>query len=152
MEFVTRKITSSISKIKENNDFCLELGNLDAKRDWGFAADYIEAMWLILQQEKPEDYVIATGETHTVREFVEEAFKIADIHPIVWSGEGINEVGSYNGRVIIRINKEFFRPAEVDVLMGDFSKARRELGWFPKTSFKELVRIMVKEDLKLPPN
>ena len=152
MEFVTRKITSSISKIKENNDFCLELGNLDAKRDWGFAADYIEAMWLILQQEKPEDYVIATGETHTVREFVEEAFKIADIHPIVWSGEGINEVGSYNGRVIVRINKEFFRPAEVDVLMGDFSKARRELGWFPKTSFKELVRIMVKEDLKLPPN
>jgi|TARA_Y100000310_G_scaffold167546_2_gene167389 GDPmannose 4,6-dehydratase len=147
-EFVTRKITSSITKVKENSDFCLELGNIDAKRDWGFAGDYIEAMWLMLQQENPDDYVISTGETHTVREFVEEAFKVADIYPIEWHGEGINEIGMYNGKVIIRINKEFFRPSEVDILIGDLSKARSKLGWEPKTKFKDLVRMMVEEDLK----
>jgi len=148
MEFVTRKITSSIPKIKENDNFCLELGNLDAKRDWGFAGDYIEAMWLMLQQEKPEDYVIATGETHTVREFVEEAFKVSDMPPIEWSSEGINEVGRNNGRIIIRVNKEFFRSAEVDILIGDSLKAKTNLGWEPKTKFKELVKLMVEKDLK----
>ncbi|MFH1325751.1 MAG: GDP-mannose 4,6-dehydratase [archaeon] len=147
-EFVTRKITSSISKIKENQDFCLGLGNLNAKRDWGFAEDYVEAMWLMLQQEKPEDYVISTGETHTVREFVEEAFKVAGLLPITWHGEGINEIGKHNGKIVIKIDENFSRPAEVDLLVGDFSKAKTNLNWKPRTKFEDLVRIMIKEDLK----
>jgi len=122
------------------------LGNLDAKRDWGFAGDYVEAMWMMLQQEKPKDYVIATGETHTVRNFVENAAKELDIN-LTWKGEGINEKGyNKNGEKIIQINPEFYRPAEVQLLLGDASKAKKELGWEPKTSFDELVEMMVKSD------
>ena len=147
-EFVTRKISNSAAKIKLGLQEDIELGNLNAKRDWGHAKDFVEAMWLMLQQEKPEDYVIATGETHTVREFVEEAFKVADIYPIKWSGEGINEIGIYNGKTIIKVNKNFFRPAEVNILIGNPQKAKDKLGWEPKTKFKELVRMMVESDLK----
>tara|TARA_Y100000296_G_scaffold87157_1_gene130139 strand:- start:2953 stop:4002 length:1050 start_codon:yes stop_codon:yes gene_type:complete len=147
-EFVTRKITSSVANMKKDSNQILELGNLDSKRDWGFARDYVEAMWLMLQKEKPDDYVISTGETHSIREFVEEAFKFAGIYPIKWKGRGVNEIGTYNDKLIIKVNKKFFRPAEVDYLIGDSSKAKKELKWIPKVSFKELVKMMVEEDLK----
>lgn len=146
-QFVTRKITHSVSKIKLGLQEFFELGNLDAKRDWGFAGDYVEAMWLILQQETPGDYVISTGETHTIREFVEEAFKAVGME-IVWEGKGLNEVGKHNGKIVVKINKKFFRPADVDILLGDSSKANKELGWKPKTKFKELVKMMVESDLE----
>ena len=145
-QFVTRKITHSVAKIKLGYQDFFEIGNLDAKRDWGFAGDFVEIMWLMLQQEKPEDYVIGTGETHSVREFVEEAFKIVGM-PIIWEGRGLEEVGKYNGKVVIKINPKFYRPAEVDYLLADPSKAKKELGWEPKTTFKELVKIMVESDL-----
>jgi GDPmannose 4,6-dehydratase len=147
-EFVTRKITSFVEDIKKDPNQILELGNLDSKRDWGFSGDYVEAMWLMLQQEEPDDYVIATGETHTVKEFVEEAFKVGGIFPIKWEGVGINEVGMYGGKLVVKVNKKFFRPAEVDLLIGDSSKAKEKLGWRPKTNFKELVGMMVEGDLK----
>ena len=124
-----------------------EVGNLDAKRDWGFAGDYVEAMWMILQQEKPGDYIISTGKNHSVREFVEEAFRVVNM-PIEWTGEGIKEVGMSNQKIVIKINSQFYRPAEVDVLLGNPEKIKKELGWEPKTSFKELVRMMVDSDLK----
>jgi GDPmannose 4,6-dehydratase len=130
--FVTRKITRAVARIKKGLQDKLYLGNLDAKRDWGYAKDYVEAMWLMLQQRKPDDYVIATGETHSVREFVDEAFRCAELDP----------------KKHVRIDKRYFRPIEVNVLKGDASKARRELGWKPKTSFKELVRLMVRADLE----
>ena len=145
--FVTRKITRAASRIAAGLQTKLLLGNLNAKRDWGFSGDYIEAMWLMLQKETPEDYVIATGETHSIREFVEEAFKVGGMN-IMWEGEGINEVGKCNEKIIIKINKKYFRPAEVELLMGDSSKARDKLGWRPKTDFMELIRIMVEADLK----
>lgn len=156
-EFVTRKITQSIARIKKDEGTILELGNLDAKRDWGFAGDYVEAMWLILQQEKPDDYVIATGESHSVREFVEAAFKAADIdikwdnsEKEIYHGVNIKEKGidAKTGKVIVTINKTFVRPAEVEYLVGDASKARRVLGWKPKVNFKQLAEMMIKEDLK----
>jgi len=148
-EFVTRKITKGIAEIKKGIRDYIELGNLDAKRDWGFAGDYVEAMWLILQQDKPDDYVIATGATHTVREFVELAFKEAGID-IVWEGTGLTEVGldKNSGKIIVKVSEQFYRPAEVEILIGDPSKARKTLGWQPKVNFKELVKMMVKEDLK----
>tara|TARA_Y100000310_G_scaffold342619_1_gene446608 strand:+ start:795 stop:1841 length:1047 start_codon:yes stop_codon:yes gene_type:complete len=146
-EFVTRKITSFVADMKKNPNQILELGNLDSKRDWGFSRDYIEAMWLMLQQQEPDDYVIATGETHSVKEFVEEAFKVIGIN-VEWEGEGINQIGKYNGEVIIKVNKKFFRPAEIDLLIGDYSKARNKFGWRPKTSFKELVRMMTINDIE----
>jgi GDPmannose 4,6-dehydratase len=151
IEFVTRKITEGIVRIKlglpqrETGKNFMELGNLDAKRDWGFAGDYVEAMWLMLQQDKPKNYVIATGETHSVREFVEEAFKTLDL-PLTWEGEGINEVGKSQGEIVIKINPHFFRPNEINKLIGDPSKAINELGWKPKTDFKELVKIMIESD------
>lgn len=133
IEFVTRKITHAVARIKLGKQDKLELGNLDAKRDWGFSGDFVEAMWLMLQQEKPDDYVIATGETHSIREFVELAFK---------------EVGIDNWeKYVISDSPKYLRPAEVDYLIGDASKAHKELGWKPKTSFKELVSMMVKADL-----
>ena len=145
-EFVTRKITNGLAKIKLGLEDSLSLGNLDAKRDWGFAGDYVEAMWMMLQQEKPKDYVIATGETHTVRNFVENAAKELDIN-LTWKGEGINEKGyDSKGEAIIKINPDFYRPAEVQLLLGNASKAKRELGWEPKTNFDELVEMMVKSD------
>ncbi|HET8686757.1 MAG TPA: GDP-mannose 4,6-dehydratase [Methanosarcina sp.] len=146
--FVTRKITMAATKIKQGLQEKLYLGNLDAKRDWGFAGDYVEAMWLILQQDKPDDYVIATGETHSVREFVELAFKECGFE-IEWQGKGLNEVGVdvSSGKVLIEIDPRYYRPTEVDILIGDPKKAREKLGWKSRVKFEKLVRMMVKEDL-----
>ena len=126
------------------------MGNLNAKRDWGYARDYVECMWMMLQHDTPEDFVIATGETHTVREFVEAAFRYGGIH-LKWQGEGAEEKGidEKTGRVLVEVSPEFFRPAEVDLLLGDPSKAKELLGWNPrKTSFEELVRLMMKHDME----
>lgn len=147
--FVTRKITQSLAKIKLGLQDSFELGNLEAKRDWGFAGDYVEAMWMMLQQKLPADYVIATGESHTVREFFEAAAAALDM-PISWKGKGLREVArDAHGKVILRINKKYYRPTEVDYLLGDSSKARKELGWKPKHSFSELVTMMAQADLEL---
>jgi GDPmannose 4,6-dehydratase len=147
--FVTRKITRAVARIKLGLEQWLYLGNLDAKRDWGYAKDYIKATWMILQQEKPDDYVIATGESHSVREFVQKAFHEVGI-TIVWEGRGSNETGKNKetGEILVRIDPRYFRPTEVDHLLGDSTKARSELGWEPTVSFDELVRMMVSEDLK----
>lgn len=149
-EFVTRKISYNVAKIKLNLINSFEIGNLDARRDWGYAADYVEAMYMMLQHKYPDDYVISTGETHTVREFIEMAFKIVDI-PIYWKGEGLNEVGirEDTGDIVVRVNKKYYRPLDVNVLLGDYTKAKKVLGWKPKVTFKELVKIMVLHDLKL---
>ena len=146
-QFVTRKITNAVARIKLGLQDKLSLGNLEAKRDWGYSKEFIEAMYLMLQQKEPDDYVIATGETHSIREFVEEAFKVADME-IKWEGEGLNEVGKVGDKIVVDINKEFYRPAEVDLLIGDYSKAKKILGWEPKTKFKDLVKLMVENDLK----
>jgi GDPmannose 4,6-dehydratase len=153
LTFVTRKITLALAKIKLGKQTHLELGNLDSKRDWGHAKDYVEAMWLMLQQEKPQDFVIASGETHSVREFVELAAKELDIE-LVWQGSGINEVGinKKSGEVIVKINPNYYRPTEVDLLHGDPTKANKELGWKPKISFNELIKLMVKHDYELVKN
>jgi len=147
--FVTRKITRAVARIKFGFQKDLYLGNLDAKRDWGFAGDYVEAMWLILQQPQPEDFVIATGQARSVREFVERAFACVDIN-IEWDGSGIEEKGidSATGKVLVRIDPRYFRPTEVDFLLGDPTKAQNKLGWYPKVNFPELVEIMIQEDLK----
>lgn len=148
--FVTRKITLAASRIAQGKQQKLTLGNLDSLRDWGYAKDYVECMWLILQHDKPEDFVIATGEMHSVREFVQLAFKHTGIE-IKWSGEGLEEKGTNKatGEVIVEIDPKFFRPAEVDQLLGDPTKAKTLLNWNPtKTSFEELVRIMVEADMK----
>ncbi|SEW42053.1 GDP-mannose 4,6-dehydratase [[Clostridium] fimetarium] len=149
-EFVTRKITDAVSRIKQNVQDHIELGNMDAKRDWGHSKDYVNAMWLMLQQETPDDYVIATNETRTVREFVEIAFRCVDIE-VEWSGEGINEIGKdkATGKEIVKINPQFFRPAEVEILIGDPAKADTNLGWEREIPFAELVERMVKNDMKL---
>jgi len=145
--FVTRKITMAATKIKHGLQEKLYLGNLDAKRDWGFAKDYVEAMWLILQQDHAEDYVIATGETHSVREFTELAFKEVGID-IVWKGKDGEEVGidASTGRVLIEIDPRYYRPTEVELLIGDPTKAREKLGWKPKVKLEELVKIMMRAD------
>lgn len=141
-EFITRKITKGIARLKKDPEFVLELGNLDAKRDWGYAPDYVEGMWRMLQEDKPDDYVLATGETHTVREFLETAWG-----PIIWKGQGIHERGEdVNGRVIIKVNPEFYRPAEVELLIGNPRKAWCQLGWKATTTFSELVQRMVEYD------
>lgn len=148
--FVTRKITLAVARINHGYQEKLYLGNLNAARDWGYAKDYVECMWLMLQQEKPEDYVIATGEQHTVKEFCEIAFKEVNID-LFWEGEGLNEKGicKNTGRVIIEVDEKYYRPAEVETLLGDPSKAKTNLGWNPrKTSFRELVKIMVAHDLE----
>ncbi len=146
-EFVTRKITLAFARIKHGQQEVLELGNLDAKRDWGFAGDYVEGMWLMLQQDKPDDYVLASGETHTIREFVEEAGRVFDFD-IVWDGEGESTVGveRKSGAVRVRVNPEFYRPAEVDLLLGEPGKAKKQLGWRPKVGFSELVDMMARAD------
>lgn len=146
--FVTRKITRAVARISLGLQKKLYLGNIDSKRDWGFAGDFVEAMWLMLQQDKPEDYAIATGKTRSVREFVEVAFKEVGMD-IVWQGEGIKEKGvdKKTGKTIIEIDPRYFRPTEVNMLLGDASKAKKNLGWVPKTSFAELVKMMVEEDL-----
>jgi GDPmannose 4,6-dehydratase len=147
--FVTRKITRAAARIKLGMQSCLYLGNLDAKRDWGFAGDYVEAMWLMLQQEQAEDYVIATGETYMVRTFAEKVFERLGM-PLEWQGSGEAEKGidRNSGRTVIQIDPKYFRPAEVDLLLGDPSKARRQLGWKLKTSFDQLVSMMTDADLK----
>ncbi|MBU7008557.1 GDP-mannose 4,6-dehydratase [Phosphitispora fastidiosa] len=146
--FVTQKIAAGIADILNKKQDKLVLGNLDAKRDWGFAGDYVEAMWLMLQQEEPDDYVIATGETHSVREFCELAFRFAGID-FEWTGEGIDEKGidRATGRELVCIDSRYFRPTEVALLLGDPSKAKQKLGWVPKTSFPELVKMMVDAEL-----
>ncbi|MBW1940443.1 MAG: GDP-mannose 4,6-dehydratase [Deltaproteobacteria bacterium] len=147
--FVTRKITRAVARIKLGLQERFYLGNLDAKRDWGYAGDYVKAMWLMLQQEDPDDFVIATGESHSVREFVEKAFQETGIK-IVWEGSGVHETGkdSETGKKLVEIDPRYFRPTEVDFLLGDPTKARSKLGWEPTVSFDELVRMMVREDLK----
>ncbi|KFB51589.1 AGAP006783-PA-like protein [Anopheles sinensis] len=151
--FVTRKITRSVAKISLGQQECLELGNLDSKRDWGHAKDYVEAMWLMMQQDKPEDFVIATGETHSVREFVEKAFQYIG-REIEWRGTGVDEVGVEKGTdtVRVRINSKFFRPTEVDLLLGDASKAKAQLGWSPMVTFQELINDMMAADIQLMKN
>lgn len=149
--FVTRKITLAAARIAAGRQDKLYLGNLDARRDWGYAPDYVECMWLILQQDKPDDFVIATGEFHSVREFAELAFARVGIK-LRWEGHGLDEKGidSATGRVLVEVDKRFFRPAEVEKLLGNPEKARRELGWNPrKTSFERLVQIMVDADVEL---
>lgn len=148
LEFVTRKISRAAAAISLGMQDCVELGNLDSKRDWGHSKDYVRAMWLMLQQETPDDYVIATGETRTVREFVEAAFAAVGTS-ITWEGEGVDEIGkdAATGKVIVKVNKAFFRPAEVDVLLGNPAKAEKALGWKREISFPELVERMVKNDL-----
>ena len=145
--FVTRKISMAAARIKHGLQEKLYLGNLDAKRDWGHARDYIEAMWLLLQQEKPDDFVISTGETHSVREFAELTFKELGID-IKWQGEGVDEVGidSGTGEVLIEVDPAYYRPTEVDILIGDPTKAKEKLGWEPKVTFEELVRQMARAE------
>jgi GDPmannose 4,6-dehydratase len=149
--FVTRKITRAVAAIKKGTQDCVYLGNLDSKRDWGYAPEYVEAMWRILQAKTPGDYVIATGETHSVREFVEEAFRLIG-RPLVWKGKRgtIEETGvcEKTGHPLVKIDPSYFRPTEVEHLIGDASKAMEQLGWKPKTKFKELVKIMVEADIE----
>jgi GDPmannose 4,6-dehydratase len=146
--FVTRKITRGLARIKAGLQTELYLGNLDAKRDWGHARDYIEMMWLMLQQEKPQDYVIATGQQYSVREFVQRCAKLLDLD-LTWQGSGVEEKAvDPSGKVIVAVDPRYFRPTEVETLLGDASKAQRDLGWTPRTSFDELVREMVDSDLK----
>jgi GDPmannose 4,6-dehydratase len=149
LEFVTRKTTQAVAQIKYGLTDKLVLGNLDSKRDWGYAPEYVYGMYLMLQQDKPDDYVLATGHTHTIREFVEKAFEIAGFN-IEWSGEGINSKGidKRTGKVLVEVSKDFYRPSEVDVLIGNPKKAKEKLNWKAKTTFEELVRIMTESDLK----
>ena len=148
--FVTRKITNAVARIKLGVQDHVELGNLDAKRDWGHSKDYVRAMWLLLQQDKPDDYVIATNETRTVREFAQTAFAAAGIE-VEFEGEGVNEVAKdkKTGKVVLKVNPDFFRPAEVELLIGNPAKAEKELGWEREISFQELVERMVKNDLAI---
>ena len=149
LEFVTRKITDAAVRISLGRQEYVELGNFDAKRDWGHSKDYVRAMWLMLQQDNPDDYVIATNETRTVREFAETAFRHVGIE-VEWQGEGVDEIGinKANGTTIVKINKKFFRPAEVELLLGDPTKAENALGWKREISFSELVERMVKNDME----
>ena len=151
--FVTKKITRGLARIKLGKDEKLFLGNLDAKRDWGYAKDYVEGMWQILQHRQPDDFILATNETHSVREFVEAAAKYLGMD-IVWRGSGPDEKGldEKTGRTIIEIDPKYYRPAEVDILLGDYSKAKKELGWEPKVKFKELVELMTQADLEKEKN
>lgn len=147
--FVTKKITRTLARIKLGKEEKLFLGNLDAKRDWGYAKDYVYGMWLMLQHNEPDDFILATNETHSVREFVEEACKYLGFE-LEWKGKGEKEKGidKKTGKTIIEIDPKYFRPAEVDILLGDYSKAKNKLGWEPETKFKELVKLMVEADLK----
>ena len=149
LEFVTRKVTMTVARIAKGLDECLSIGNVKAKRDWGFAGDYVEMQWRMLQQENPEDFVVATGETHSVQEMINLAFSRVNLE-LVWSGEGVDTIATdQNGVIRVRTNPKFFRPAEVDLLVGDYSLAAEKLGWKPSTSFSELVEMMVDSDLKI---
>jgi len=150
VNFVTRKITLGLARVKMGLQDVLRLGNLDSKRDWGYSKDYVEGIWMILQHKEPDDFLLATGETHSVREFVEEVGRNLDMD-IVWKGKGIKECGvdRKTGKTVVKVDPLYFRPSEVDLLLGDFSKAREILGWRPKTTFKALAKLMAKEDLKI---
>jgi GDPmannose 4,6-dehydratase len=145
--FVTRKISVAVAKIMTGQQDKLLLGNMDARRDWGYAPEYVEGMWRMLQHDKPEDFVLATNETHTVREFVEEAFKVMG-EEIIWRGEGANEKGflKSNDKEVVGIDPRYYRPTDVDLLLGDYAKAKHILGWEPKTTFRQLVKVMVEAD------
>ncbi len=147
--FVTRKVSVGVARIMAGLDDMLSLGNIDAKRDWGYAPEYVEGMWRMLQVDTPDDFVLATNETHTVREFIEESFKVLG-DEIIWEGEGVKEKGilKSSGKQVVAINPKYFRPTEVELLIGDYTKAKEKLGWEPKTKFKDLVRIMVEADYK----
>lgn len=149
IEFVTRKITYGVARIKYGLQDKIVLGNLDSKRDWGYAPEYVEGMWMMLQQNEPDDYVLATGETHSVREFVEKAFEVAGFK-IAWEGQGVDSKGIdvNTGKVLVEVSPDFYRPAEVDLLIGNPQKAETVLGWKPKVKFNELVEIMVKRDIE----
>jgi GDPmannose 4,6-dehydratase len=149
LEFVTRKITTGLARIQHGMQEKMVLGNMNAKRDWGYAPEFVEAIWLMLQQAQPQDFVIATGESHTIREFVEEAFRVVGTE-IVWQGSEEKETGMdrKTGRVLVEVSPEFYRPAEVDSLIGKPQKAKELLGWKPKTKFQDLVRIMVEADMQ----
>ena len=149
IEFVTRKISDAVARIKLGLQDYFEIGNMDAKRDWGYAKEYVEGMWMMLQQTEPGDYILATNENHSVREFIEHAFNYVGI-PIRWKGSGVDEQGldASTGKTLVRINPRFFRPGEVDELLGDYSLAKKRLGWEPRVKFKELVEIMVQRDLE----
>ena len=149
MEFVTRKISDSVARISEGLQDCLELGNLDASRDWGYAPEYVDGMYKMLQHEKPDSFVLATSQAYTVRQFVEFAFNVVGVD-ITWHGSGISERGinAKTGKTIVKVNKDFFRLSEVDALIGDYSKAEKELGWVPMTNVENMCQIMVKSDLE----
>lgn len=146
--FVTRKITMAAAAIKAGKKDCMYMGNINSKRDWGYAPDYVEGMWRILQQDKPDDYVLATGETHSVREFIEKTFTCLDMK-ISWSGKEDNEIGTdeKTGKVVVKVDPAYYRPTEVDLLLGNPAKAKEKLGWTPTVTFEKLVEIMVKSDL-----
>ena len=150
LEFVTRKITNAVARISLGLQDVLELGNMDAKRDWGHARDYVNAMWLMLQQDSADDYVVATGETHTVREFVELSFEVIGIE-LEWKGENEEEIGinKANGKTVVAVNPEFYRPSEVDILLGSPEKAEKVLGWEREVSFKQLINLMINNDLDI---
>ena len=146
---MTRKISRSVARINHGSKEPIVLGNLSAVKDWGYARDYVEGMWMMLQQDYPDDFVLGTGESHTVREFAETAFRSIDMN-IHWKGSGVNEVGlSDEGRTLVKVSREFFRPLESDNYMADYYRAKAKLGWEPKTKFSDLVQIMVKNDIKL---
>ena len=151
--FVTRKITMAAARIHRGLQDCLYMGNIDARRDWGYAKDYVRMMWMMLQQDEPDDYVVATGEMHTVREFIEKTFARLG-HTVEWRGRGVDEVGvdTSTGKTVVRIDPRYFRPAEVEQLCGDPAKAKAKLGWEPEVKFEELVKIMVDGDLRLLDN
>ncbi len=148
--FVTRKITMAAARVSRGLQQCLYMGNIDAKRDWGYAPDFVQMMWMMLQQKAPDDYVVATGEMHSVREFIEKSFGHAGIE-IAWEGEGVKEIGKSKatGDIVVRMDERYYRPAEVEQLLGDPSKAKKQLGWEPKVKFEELVKIMTDGDLKI---
>ena len=149
--FVTRKITRGLARIKLGLQKNLFLGNINALRDWGHAKDYVEAQWLMLQQEEPDDFVIATGKQYSVKDFINLAAKNLNL-VIEWKGKGLNEVGLLDGKEIVKIDPRYFRPAEVENLLGDPTKAKEKLNWFPKISFENLVREMTEEDFKIAKN
>lgn len=149
LEFVTRKITNAVAKIHNGKQDYFEIGNMDAKRDWGFAKEYVDGMWRILQADKADNYILATNETHSVREWIEACFSILG-RSIIWEGKDENEIGkdSKSGKILVKVNPEFFRPSEVELLIGDYSKAKSELGWEPKTKYKELAELMLRSDIE----
>lgn len=151
--FVTRKITMAVARIHRGLQDCFYMGNIDARRDWGYAKDYVRMMWMMLQQDKPDDYVVATGEMHSVREFIEKSFECVG-RRIEWKGKGVDEVGidTTTGKTVMRIDPKYFRPAEVEQLLGNPAKAKRQLGWIPEVKFEQLVKLMTEGDLRLLDN